>query len=325
MPERQLIARIRQQTRSLNGRTSALVSGIGDDCAILRIPPRHETLITTDFSLEGIHFRREWHPPESIGHRCLTRGLSDIAAMGGIPCASFLSLALPAEIPQKWIDQFLEAFLKLAKQFKVPLAGGDTSQSPGGILADIVVVGSVPRGTAILRAGARPGDRIYVTGELGGSAATLDLLLSNHRKKLIPRRFPAHFFPTPRIVVGRILREKRIATAMIDISDGLSTDLSHICEQSGVGAELWPDALPRATVAHQKVNLQFALHGGEAYELLFTANPTARVPSRIAGVNITCIGEVKRRKKLSLVGSDHSRSELKPRGWQHFQQLSPDK
>lgn len=311
-----MISRIRRQIRQSG---SALVTGIGDDCAILRIPTGDETLITTDFSLEEIHFRRQWHPPASIGHRCLTRGLSDIAAMGGTPCAAFLSLAVPANVPQKWIDQFLEGFLKLAKQFKVPLAGGDTSQSPGGILADIVVVGSVPRGTAILRSGARPGDRIYVTGELGASAATLDLLFSNPPKKLIPRHFPAHFFPTPRINVGRILRQKRIATSMIDISDGLSTDLSHICEESGVGAEISADALPRATVAHERVNLQFALHGGEAYELLFTARPATRVSSRIAGIKITCIGEITRGKKLSLVGADHTRSDLKISGWQYFQ------
>lgn len=286
---------------------------------MLRIRPGNDTLVTTDFSLEGIHFRREWHPPESVGHRCLSRGLSDIAAMGGEPVAAFLSLALPVSIPQNWVDHFFEGFSSLAAEFDVPLAGGDTSQSPNGVLADIVVVGSVPKGRAILRSGARPGDRIYVTGELGGSAATLNLLYSGKKKKLEPRLYQSHFFPTPRVAIGRVLREKQIATAMIDISDGLSTDLSHICEESGVGAEIWRDAVPRATIAGKKVDWEFALHGGEAYEFLFTAKRHTRVPARIAGIPVTCIGEILRRKNLTLVGADHTGATLPIRGWQHFQ------
>src|SRR5216110_3390715 len=150
MSEKALIARIRR--KAVPGRS--IVTGIGDDSAVLKIPKGHQALVTTDFSLEGVHFRREWHPPESVGHRCLARGLSDIAAMGGEPMAAFLSLALPAKLPQKWVDQFLEGLLKLAKRFNVQLAGGDTAESPNGILADIVVVGSVPKAAAILRSGA---------------------------------------------------------------------------------------------------------------------------------------------------------------------------
>ena len=159
------------------GRSRGLIAGIGDDCAVLQLPPAHEALVTTDFSLEGIHFRRDWHPPEIVGHRCLTRGLSDIAAMGGEPVAAFLSLALPRDLSQAWVARFLNGFLRLARQFKVPLAGGDTAESPAGILADIVVLGSVPRGKAILRSGARPADRIYVSGELGAAAATLTFMV----------------------------------------------------------------------------------------------------------------------------------------------------
>ena len=298
------------------------MTGIGDDCAVLRVPAGHEMLVTTDLSLEGVHFRRGWHSPESVGHRCLARGLSDIAAMGGEPTAAFLSLALPARLPQKWADRFLKGLLKLAKRFNVTLAGGDTSESPGGVLADIVVVGSIPQGKAISRSGARPGDHIYVTGELGGSAATLDLLFSGRRNKLKPTRFANHFFPAPRIEVGKTLREKRIATAMIDISDGLSTDLSHICEESAVGAEVWADALPRASILGRKVDFKFALHGGEAYELLFTAHSETKVPAEIAGIRITRIGEVTKRKKLVLVGRDRTHSDLKIGGWQHFHQTS---
>ncbi len=282
-------------------------------------------LVTTDFSIEGVHFRREWHPAKSVGHRCLTRGLSDIAAMGGEPIAAFLSLAVPEDLSQRWVDEFLQGLLKLASEFNVPLAGGDTSESPQGVLADIVVVGSVPKGKAILRSGARPGDGIYVTGELGGSAAVLDLLYSGARKSIKPSDWRGHLFPQPRIAVGKVLRDKNIATAMIDISDGLSTDLSHICEESSVGADVSADAIPLASVAGRKVDLQIALHGGDAYELLFTAKRSTQVPARIAGVPITCIGEIVRRKNLTLVRADHTRSKLEVHGWQHFQHSSADK
>src|SRR5256886_15266617 len=169
MSEKALIARIRR--KAVPGRS--IVTGIGDDSAVLKIPKGHQALVTTDFSLEGVHFWREWHPPESVGHRCLARGLSDIAAMGGEPVAAFLSLALPRKLPQKWVDEFMRGFLRLADEYGVSLAGGDTAESPTGVLADIIVLGSVPTGKVILRSGARPGDRIYVTGQLGASAATL--------------------------------------------------------------------------------------------------------------------------------------------------------
>lgn len=323
LPERQLISHIRRQAVASQPRATAhgaVVTGIGDDCAVLRIPKNHDTLVTTDFSLEGVHFRREWHPAESVGHRCLARGLSDIAAMGGQPVAAFLSLAVRPELPQRWVEKFFRGLLKLARQFNVPLAGGDTSASPIGVLADIVVIGSVAKGTAILRSGAAPGDKIYVTGELGGSAAVLNFLYSG--KRLQSKSFPSHFFPTPRIKLATILREQNIASAMIDISDGLSTDLGHICDESRVGAEIYSGALPRATINRHKVDLQLAVHGGEAYELLFTARRKTNVSQRIAGVSITCIGEITKPRKLVLVHADGSRSELKSQGWQHFRQPS---
>ena len=292
--------------------------GIGDDCAILRIPAGHEILVTTDFSLEGVHFRREWHAPEIVGHRCLARGLSDIASMGGQPLAVFLSLALPPGTQKSWVDRFQKGLLRLAEEFHVSLAGGDTAESRKGILADIVVVGSVPKNTAIRRSGAKPGDRIFVTGELGGSAAALDFLFSG--QKLQPKEFPQHFHPIPRIEMGRFLRERQLASAMIDISDGLSTDLAHICEESCVGAEIEAGAMPQARVGRppRPVDLKFALHGGDDYELLFTVPRGKKAARRIAGIPITQIGHITRGKEMSLVDERGMRRRLKPQGWQHF-------
>jgi thiamine-monophosphate kinase len=318
LPEKALIRRIRD--RAAKGRGAGLHSGIGigDDCAVVPIPRGHETLVTTDFSLENVHFKRAWHPPESVGHRCLARGLSDIAAMGGQPLAVFLSLAFPRTLPQSWVDGFLRGLLELASKFEVNLAGGDTAESRDGIMADIIALGSVPRGKAVLRAGARPEDRIYVTGELGASAAALDLL--SRGKRLRRSDFESHFYPTARVAVGRFLREKGLASAMIDISDGLSTDLGQICEESGVGAELETEAIPVATVGKslRRVELQFALHGGEDYELLFTAPLKKRIPSRIAGVAVRQIGAVTGGRKIFLRDKKGVRQELKSQGWEHF-------
>jgi thiamine-monophosphate kinase len=287
LPERTLIAGIRRRAR----RSPAVVAGIGDDCAVLRIATGHEILITTDFSLEGVHFRRKWHPPESVGHRCLARGLSDIGAMGGDPVAAFLSLALPKELPQGWVDRFFEGMLKLVAEYKVPLAGGDIAQSRLAIVADIVVVGSVPKGKAILRSGARPRDRIYVTGRLGESAAALAALRAG--RKIKAADYPRHFNPEPRVKVGQFLRQHALASSMIDLSDGLSTDLSHLCEESGVGSEIQSAAIPRAVAGapNHPVGLELALHGGEDYELLVSipAQGTRQVLTRLCIVALSRI------------------------------------
>lgn len=356
--EKSLIRRIRAAAAR---RGISPASGIGDDCAVLRLPHGHEVLVTTDFSLEGVHFRREWHPPDSVGHRCLTRGLSDIAAMGGVPRAAFLSLALPPDLPQTWVDGFVMGFLKLADRYSVTLSGGDTAQSADGILTDIVVLGSVPAGKAILRSGARPGDLVYVTGTLGSALAALNRLRDG--EKLRPKSHLKHFYPEPRLAIGQFLREKRLASAMIDISDGLSTDLAHICEESQTGAVIYANAVPlgrrghrssrlvsgreKAATARAKVHelqsgmlgttasralvesvdeesseernvLALALHGGDEYELLFTARPNRQIPSEIAGVPITRIGEIVAGKSMKLVTADGKRHILKPQGWQHF-------
>ena len=322
--EKALIAQVRRLAASAT--SPAVAAGIGDDCAVLRFLPgrgkakSNDTLVTTDFTLEGIHFRRDWHSAESVGHRCLARGLSDIAAMGGEPVAAFLSLALPRNLPQSWVGRFARSLISLAERYEVTLAGGDTAESPNGVLADIVVVGTVPKGEAVLRSGARPGDRVYVSGELGGSAAAVWQMRKKPKRKLNPREYPRHFFPEPRIELGRVLREKGLASAMIDTSDGLSTDLAHICEESGVGAELEAELIPRAVVGKpaREVDLQYALHGGEDYELLFTARQGKRIPSRIAGIPITQIGQITRRRKIFLRNQGGVGYELEPQGWEHF-------
>ena len=320
--------------------------GIGDDCAILRPPPGHDLLVTTDFSLEGRHFRRDWHPAASVGHRTLARGLSDLAAMGATPLAAFLSLALPRSIARntKWLDGFLDGLLVLAREHRLPLAGGDTAESPGQsasieadigghILADIVLLGAAPAGRALRRSGARPGDILYCTGSLGGAAAELAALAAS------PRKFRSatadgdhpHLFPRPRVALGQTLLRRRLASACIDLSDGLSTDLAHLCDESSssarfaVDAEVDAAAIPLHPLAQPlgpEQALHAALHGGEDYELLFTAPAATKLPRSLAGVRITAIGRILRQRKgqpqLTLIDPGGRRSALEARGWEHL-------
>lgn len=311
--ERALIGQIRRLAQSAS--VKGVIQGIADDCAILRLSPGCELLVTTDLCVEDVHFRQAWHPAVVVGHLCLARGLSDIAAMGGAPLACFLSLGLPEDLSQAWINSFLRGLLRLAKKFRIQLAGGDISAAPK-ITADIVVTGETPKGKAVLRSGARPGDRIYVTGSLGASAATLKQLFAG--KKLKPERSNPHFYPTPRVEVGSCLRKNRLASAMLDVSDGISIDLDHICEESGVAAILAASKIPISKSA----NLELALHGGEDYELLFTAPKNAKVPSHIAGVAITQIGDIRNRTDYSsaiqIMGDNGKVRPLPQRGWEHF-------
>jgi thiamine-monophosphate kinase len=329
--ERALIEGIRRQASRAVPASGSVRMGIGDDCAILRPRSGYEICVTTDLTLENRHFRRAWHPPESVGHRCLARGLSDLAAMGAEPLAVFLSLAIPAPLPALWVDRFLQGFLALAKRHNVTLAGGDTAESPmvakaydGLIAADVIAIGQIPRGKALLRSGARPGDSLYVTGTLGGAAAELAALQKT------PRRFARithaeaehpHLYPVPRIGVGRRLRG--LASAAIDVSDGLSTDLTHLCEASGVSAWIDQAALPIDPRAQQGTEpLQLALHGGEDYELLFTAPPEVRIPRIIAGVPACRIGTVRRQARgsarITMQTTQNKQVPLIAAGWEHF-------
>jgi thiamine-monophosphate kinase len=321
--ELELLRQIRGRVRSSAG----VALGIGDDCALLRVRTGEEIAVTTDLSIDGRHFRVGWHPPEAIGHRTLARGLSDLAAMGARPLGALVSLGLPKNLVKatrdgrSWVSRFYDGLLALADAHKTPLAGGDLAESPLA-LADIVLVGAVPRGHALLRSGAKPGDAVFVTGALGGAAAGLAKLAElSGGTRPIPARWAAlmrpHLYPQPRLAQGEWLRRHKIATAAIDLSDGLSTDLAHICEESGVAAEVDAAAIPLGAGA----TLEQALHGGEDYELLFTARAGTRVPTSVAGVAITRIGRVVRRQnsrpQVALIGDSGTRP-LEARGWQHF-------
>ncbi len=319
--------------RTAGQRSPGVRLGIGDDCALLLPRPEEELCVTTDLSIEGRHFRLDWHPPEAVGHRVLARGLSDLAAMGARPVAAFLSLGLPASLTmangrqRAWVDRFLDGLLDLAKDRQAPLAGGDLAESPVA-LADIVLVGATPRSKALLRSGGRPGDSLYVTGSLGGAAAALARLASmTKRTKSSPQSraisaklraaLAPHLYPQPRVVQGMWLLRHGLATAAMDLSDGLSTDLTHLCDESRVAAEVDEAALPISSGATPAQ----ALNGGEDYELLFAAPPEARMPGTIVGVPVTKIGRLVPRRKgrpaVTLV-SNASSQPLAPEGWEHF-------
>jgi thiamine-monophosphate kinase len=314
--ELELIEKIRSGVGAR--RAPGVALGIGDDCAILRPPKGHELLVTTDFSLEGRHFRREWHPADSVGHRALARGLSDLAAMGARPLAAFLSLALPKEMMAtraglNWVERFFAGLGRMAEQYGVPLAGGDTSESPAGlVLADVVLVGSAPAGRSLRRSGGHVGDLLYVTGALGGSAAELKRLAAGARVR--GGGDHPHLYPVPRLKVGMQLVRRRWATAAIDLSDGLSTDLAHLCTESRLGAEVREEALPIAA----RATVQEALNGGEDYELLFAAPAKTRIPAIVAGIPVTCIGRLVRGGGVWIVRAEGTRRRLQPGGWEHF-------
>jgi len=323
IPEARLIERIAHASQSAlpamrRSAPGRVLHSIGDDCAVLSTLPGTQTLVTTDFSLEGVHFRREWHPADSVGHRCLTRGLSDIAAMGGTPFAAFLSLSLPAALPQRWADQFFDGLLNTAKQAGVTLAGGDLSQSPDGVLADITVIGTVAEGKAILRSTAQPGDRIFVSGELGAPCALLEQMFAAPERRFRASSYPAHFYPQAQLELARFLADKQIPSAMIDISDGLALDLSRLCRASGVGALLQENAIPIASLNRHEVELRHALQGGDEYQLLFTVPPGRRLPALYKQLPLSLIGYIVEGDELSIEHENGYTTELEVKGWQYF-------
>lgn len=268
------------QIRKLAGpmpKGRGLVKGIGDDCAILRSRAKEDLVFTTDFVLEGRHFMLDTHSDADIGHKALARSLSDLAAMGSEPVFCLVSLAVPSRLGTEWVRGFYRGLLALAKRYDTALAGGDLARFDS-VVADVMCCGRVGQGRALLRSTAQEGDRIYVTGELGGSAHGLAIKRGRHWQR--------HLRPEPRIEAGRILIRLR-ASACMDLSDGLTLDLHRLCTESKVSAEL-TGTLPLA----RGVSLNEALCGGEDYELLFTAPAQTRIPPEIAGLPVTCIGVI---------------------------------
>jgi thiamine-monophosphate kinase len=284
MTEIELIRRIARRAKG-RAASEGLIRGIGDDCAIVRPRAGEDVLLTTDFVIEGTHFLKSAEAA-SVGQRALGRGLSDIAAMGGTPRWCLVSLAMPKSTPAKWVDGFYTGLLDMARAHRVALAGGDVARS-AKITCDIVVAGTAPKGKALRRDTARAGDRIYVSGELGR---------------------PWDLPPEPRLKLGRYLVGR--TTAAMDLSDGLSLDLHRLCLESGLAASIffplpvWPG-----------VTLDRALHGGEDYELLFTAKASTPLPTQYGGVPLTWIGTMARGRPGAVTFMGRN---LAPRGWDHF-------
>jgi thiamine-monophosphate kinase len=310
--------------RSVTG-SRFLSLGMGDDAALVSGSPGYEIVLTCDWFLEGIHFLRDKHPADAVGWKCLARAVSDIAAMGAAPRCFLLSLALPRELAGWWLDNFLGGLRRAAKRFDCLLAGGDTTERRE-VLINVTVVGEVRRGQEVRRSGARPGDIIYVSERLG--EAELGLRLLRERKRGLRTREPRlqkHLYPEPRLELGRWLGEKRVASAMMDLSDGLSSDLQRLCDASEVGAIIEAHRIPTVGVKSldrkSRVDpLQLALHGGDDYELLFTVpkNKARRLPRSIGRVAITPIGEVTRVREVMVDDGTGRSRVLKPRGWDPF-------
>ncbi|HVB54867.1 MAG TPA: thiamine-phosphate kinase, partial [Candidatus Acidoferrales bacterium] len=267
---------------------------------------------------------------DSVGYKALVRAASDLAAKGATPRLFLLTLALPPSRTGAWLDSFLKGMGRAAQVLGMRLAGGDTTACPI-VSISITVAGEAPRGHAIRRSGARAGDIIYVSGRLGRAQLGLELVLGgSHRIPAFRKLLQPHLYPHIRIELGAWLARHRVASAMTDISDGLSTDLGHLCTSSGVGARLWTDHVPRveiparvtAKLGRTRLDgpLEMALHGGEDYELLFSVSPRKATLLRQAPefAEAAAIGEITRGKQILLVESNGRATQLKPRGWDPF-------
>jgi len=320
--ENQLIERVR---RRLPSKGDGLREGIGDDAAVLRPKGGAEWVVTTDAFLENVHFLRKIHPAKAVGYKALARATSDIAAMGARARYFFLTLGIPDACAGTWLDDFLDGLARAARRFGLILAGGDTTKYPA-VVASLTVVGEIDHGRAILRSGARPGDLLFVSGRLGEAELGLRLIQRKlHKQKRWAKLLKKHFYPEPRLALGEWLAAHRCATSMIDTSDGLSTDLGHICKASGVGAIVWATKIPVVKIPPELQRLgldplELALNGGEDYELLFTVPKkfSRRMPRRVAGISVTVIGEITREKRVILLGLDGRGKPLQPKGWDPF-------
>lgn len=316
--------------------SSSLLTGIGDDAAVIKQAAARDLVISADLLVEDVDFRRRYAPPHLLGHKALAVSLSDIAAMGARPRYALISTGVPPRIWRtQFVDEFYSGFFALAEKHGVKLIGGDVSRTPDRLVIDSIIIGEAVRGRAVLREGARPGDHIFVTGALGGASAGLQLLEDGARLSLKTARTDAarakqrlllrQLKPEPRAAWGALLGEERLATAMIDISDGLSSDLAHLCRASNVGARIISSFIPVDPFVTQLRGrefdaLAFALGGGEDFELLFTVRPrrAKRLPAVLENVPVTYIGLITdEREGIKLVEGARARS-LKATGFVHF-------
>ena len=285
---------------------SIVVVPIGDDAAVFDVQPNHSIVFCSDLMAEGRHFIRDLHPPHSVSYKAIAANVSDVGAMGGTPLHFLISLAAPGDLDVSWIDGFLNGVARACQDFEITLLGGDSSSSDC-IFVDVSMIGTIPSGKAIGRFGAKPGDLIYVTGRLGGSILGLERFKSGLRDAAVER----HVYPKPRHKVGAAVRDQ--VHAMIDISDGLSTDLSHILDESHVSARINKDRIPVWPGAEDR----HVLHGGEEYELILVA---PQLPESVEGIALTQIGEIVdsgSENQIFLIEGTRE-SILQPQGWQHF-------
>ncbi len=329
--EDQLVERIARKVPSILGHRASgvLRLGIGDDSAILSPNGRNDWVLSCDAFLEGVHFLAKAHPPDSVGYKSLVRAASDLVAMGASPRYFLMTLALPVSRIGTWLDGFLAGMARAARYLGMRLIGGDTTRS-ASVSISITVLGEVSRGRALTRSGARPGDLIYVSGKLGRAQLGLDLVRANlARRGELQDVLRQHLYPRIPVKLGEWLARKQIASAMMDISDGLSTDLGRLCAASRVGARLEAHCVPCVSIPARlfresrelKLNpLQMALHGGDDYGLLI-AIPRRRV-SRLQRApdfsSLTCIGEITPGRGILLVNDDGSATPLEAHGWDPF-------
>ncbi len=304
----------------LPSRGQQLRLGIGDDAALWQPKPGVAGVLTSDWFLEGSHFLREKHPPDSVGWKCLARAASDIAAMGGTPRCFLLNLALPENATGKWLNSFLGGLRRAARSLDCLLAGGDTTRSER-ILISVTVIGEIAEGREVLRSGADVGDLLYVSGTLGEAEHGLRVLRKsrgkvNHKNGALRK----HLYPEPRVELGCWLAEQKLATAMMDVSDGLSSDLARLCAASGVGALIDPGRLPLPGGIAVNSAQQLALHGGDDYELLFAVSSrnAARIPAMFRKLRLTQIGEITKSGGLRIVERDGVTKALHAAGWDPF-------
>jgi thiamine-monophosphate kinase len=311
-------------------RPEGVIKGIGDDCAVIAIGGDEYLLVTTDMFVEKVHFLMEWTTPEVIGAKVLTTNISDIAACGGIPRDAFISLAIPEHLDLAWLDDFYRGMSDLAREFSVNLLGGDTTRSKRDVMVNIALTGLVPSSQVLFRHTARPGDLIVLTGPTGESAAGLDILLKGSHLPDDTARglIRAHLEPRAHVREGRILAESAACDAAIDVSDGVSSDLGHICRDSGLAAVVWEECLPmserllEAAAEFGKDPLEWVLNGGEDYVLLAAVRREClsdlEDKFRDQDLDLFVIGELREGAGMELVKKDGSKTALNPSGWNHF-------